>query len=91
MANVNSPTRIGPPSIVGRATKTLAMKSYQPSSAGRYTDLPTIIFSQVLMLDCTGERQNSRVASKQVKQPIIHFGNFRFELSSERFKVSGKA
>lgn len=31
------------------------------------------------------------VASKQVKHPMCHFDNFRFELSRESFKVSGKA
>ncbi len=91
MAYVNSRLRVGPPSIVGRATKALAMKSYQPSSAGRHTDLPTIFLPQIQTHYRICERENSTVASKQVKHPMCHFDNFRFELSRESFKVSGKA
>jgi hypothetical protein len=88
VAHVNSPTRIGPLLIVSRATKALAMKSHQPSSAGRHTDLPTITLSHPSSLYQVCERQNSRVASNQVKHALAPFRNFRFDLLLESFKVS---
>jgi hypothetical protein len=91
VANFNSPTRIGPPSIGGRATKALVMNRHQPSSAGRHTDLPTIILPQHTILYRFRRRENSRVASNQVKHPLAPFRNFRFDLLRESFKVSRKA
>ncbi len=58
--------------VMGQAAEALAMKSgRQPSSAGRQRGLPTRVFSPPMNRFPFSEGRDSRVASIQVKHPLL--------------------